>query len=214
MESAHIKIGFIEDNELLLENYREYFENDEDFICAFAAGSIAEVVEQHKHGRLSKPNIILLDIQLPRMNGIDGISVLTDLFPDTQIVMMTAFEDQDNLLNSLSNGASGFLTKNMSLAAVKESILNIFENGAALSPSAAKTLINTISQKRSKINSIINNLTPREKEIALSIKLGLSYNEIAQKLFISSRTVNQHLKHIYQKIGVNSRAQLAAKMEE
>ncbi|MFM6976596.1 MAG: response regulator [Sphingobacteriaceae bacterium] len=214
MGSEYIKIGFVEDNELLLENYKEYFESNGQFICVFAGGSIAEIVEKSKNEPIAQPDIILLDIQLPRMNGIDGISVLNELFPDAQIVMMTAFEDQDNLLNSISNGASGFLTKNMSLNAVKESVLNIFENGAALSPSAAKTLIQTIAQKRTKINSIINNLTPREKEIAKSIKMGLSYNEIAQKLYISSRTVNQHLKHIYQKIGVNSRAQLAAKMEE
>lgn len=213
MESTLINIGFIEDNDLLLANYKEYFESDSNFNCAFAAGSIAEMLEYAKAGQLSQPDILLLDIQLPQISGIDGIIMINDLFPNTNIVMMTAYEDQENILNSLNNGAAGFLTKNMSLSAVKEAILSIYENGAALSPSAAKTLIGSFAQKRSKINSIINTLTPREGEIARRIKSGLSYKEIADELYISSRTVNQHLKHIYQKVGVNSRSQLAAKMD-
>lgn len=214
MNTNSIRIGFIEDNELLLANYKEYFEGDGQFLCAFAEGSIAELVEFSKNHQEVQPDIILLDIQLPKMNGIEGISILNELFPNASIVMMTAYEDQDNLLNSFNNGASGFLTKNMSLSAVKDAILSIYENGAALSPSAAKTLINSLALKRNKFNSIINNLTAREKEIAKHIKSGLSYKEIAQQLYISARTVNQHLKHIYQKVGVNSRSQLAAKMEE
>lgn len=212
MASEFIQIGFVEDNELLLENYQEYFEGDERFKCVFAANSVSEIVDQNKTKAI-QADIILLDIQLPRLNGIDGISVLNDCFPSAQIIMMTAFEDQDNVLNAFNNGATGFLTKNMSLSAVKEAVLSIFENGAALSPSAAKTLISSLSSKQEKINSIVSMLTPREKEIAKYIKYGLSYKEIAQKLFISARTVNQHLKHIYQKIGVNSRSQLAARMD-
>lgn len=214
MDTTRIKIGFVEDNDLLLANYKEYFESFVQFDCIFGVGSIAELEVYYYQEHATIPDIILLDIQLPSMSGIVGISVLQSLYPDSQIVMMTAFEDQENLLSSLNNGAVGFLTKNMSLSAVKDAILNIFENGAALSPSAAKTLIGSITQKRKKINSIINTLTNREKEIAKHIKSGLSYKEIADALYISSRTVNQHLKHIYQKVGVNSRSQLAARMEE
>lgn len=213
MGFSHFKIAFIEDNELLLENYQEYFENDDQFICVFAFDSIAALLEHKKTNRIIQPDIILLDIQLPKINGIEGISILNELFPGTLIIMMTAFEDQENVLSCITNGAAGFLTKNMSLSAVKEAILSISENGAALSPSAAKTLISSISQKQNKIAAITSMLTPREKEIAKCIKSGLSYKEIADELFISSRTVNQHLKHIYQKVGVNSRSQLAAKME-
>ena len=102
----------------------------------------------------------------------------------------------------------------MTLSAVKDAILSVYNNGAALSPSAAKTLIGSLAQRRSKMSAIVSNLTPREKEIAGFIKSGLSYKEIAQELYISARTVNQHLKHIYQKTGVNSRSQLAAKMAD
>jgi non-specific serine/threonine protein kinase len=102
----------------------------------------------------------------------------------------------------------------MSLNAVSEALLSLLNNGAALSPSAARILIASVGQKMQKINAIINRLTHREREIARFIKSGLSYQQIADQLFISARTVNQHLKHIYQKVGVNSRSQLAAKMEE
>lgn len=212
MMPERIKIAFIEDNELLLENYIEYFESDEQFVSVFAFGSVMALTEAARTERLPAPDIILVDIQLPQLNGIDAISLLNDLFPSAKVIMMTAFEDPENLMKAFENGAEGFLTKNMSLAAVKDAVLSTFEDGAALSPSAAKTLINGLNLKRKKINAVIGKLTPREKEIAQYIKNGLSYKDIAQVLFISSRTVNQHLKHIYQKIGVNSRSQLTAKM--
>ncbi|MFM6954137.1 MAG: LuxR C-terminal-related transcriptional regulator, partial [Sphingobacteriaceae bacterium] len=198
----------------LLENYKEYFESSEEFTCTFAFGSISELLAFSRSNYLAIPEIILLDIQLPQINGIEGIGILQELLPGARIIMMTAFDDKESVMTAFSNGASGFLTKNMSLSAVREALLSLFDNGAALSPSAAKTLIASVGQKMQKINSIISRLTPREREIAKFIKSGLSYQQIADQLFISARTVNQHLKHIYQKVGVNSRSQLAAKMEE
>jgi len=214
MASNPIKIGFIEDNELLLENYKEYFESSDEFTCTFAFGTIPDLFTFMKSNYLAIPDIVLVDIQLPEINGIEGIPLLQERLAGTRIVMMTAFDDKESVMSAFSNGAAGFLTKNMSLSAVSEALLSLLNNGAALSPSAARVLIASVGQKMQKINSIINRLTPREREIARFIKSGLSYQQIADQLFISARTVNQHLKHIYQKVGVNSRSQLAAKMEE
>ena len=214
MASNPIKIGFIEDNELLLENYKEYFESSDEFTCTFAFGTIPDLFTYMKSNYQAIPDIILLDIQLPEINGIEGIPLLQERLAGTRIVMMTAFDDKESVMSAFSNGAAGFLTKNMSLNAVSEALLSLVNNGAALCPSAARVLIASVGQKMQKINSIINRLTPREREIARFIKSGLSYQQIADQLFISARTVNQHLKHIYQKVGVNSRSQLAAKMEE
>jgi len=214
MASNPIKIGFIEDNELLLENYKEYFESSDEFTCTFAFGTIPDLFTYMKSNYLAIPDIVLLDIQLPEINGIEGIPLLQERLAGTRIVMMTAFDDKESVMSAFSNGAAGFLTKNMSLSAVSEALLSLLNNGAALCPSAARVLIASVGQKMQKINSIINRLTPREREIARFIKSGLSYQQIADQLFISARTVNQHLKHIYQKVGVNSRSQLAAKMEE
>jgi DNA-binding NarL/FixJ family response regulator len=214
MASNPIKIGFIEDNELLLENYKEYFESSDEFTCTFAFGTIPDLFTYMKSNYLAIPDIVLLDIQLPEINGIEGIPLLQERLAGSRIVMMTAFDDKESVMSAFSNGAAGFLTKNMSLSAVSEALLSLVNNGAALCPSAARVLIASVGQKMQKINSIINRLTPREREIARFIKSGLSYQQIADQLFISARTVNQHLKHIYQKVGVNSRSQLAAKMEE
>ena len=214
MANDPIKIGFIEDNELLLENYKEYFESSDEFTCTFAFGTIPDLFTYMKSNYLAIPDIVLVDIQLPEINGIEGIPLLQERLAGTRIVMMTAFDDKESVMSAFSNGAAGFLTKNMSLNAVSEALLSLLNNGAALSPSAARILIASVGQKMQKINSIINRLTPREREIARFIKSGLSYQQIADQLFISARTVNQHLKHIYQKVGVNSRSQLAAKMEE
>ena len=214
MASNPIKIGFIEDNELLLENYKEYFESSDEFTCTFAFGTIPDLFTFMKSNYLAIPDIVLVDIHLPEMNGIEGIPLLQERLAGTRIVMMTAFDDKESVMSAFSNGAAGFLTKNMSLNAVSEALLSLVNHGAALSPSAARILIASVGQKMQKINSIINRLTPREREIARFIKSGLSYQQIADQLFISARTVNQHLKHIYQKVGVNSRSQLAAKMEE
>jgi DNA-binding NarL/FixJ family response regulator len=214
MANNPIKIGFIEDNELLLENYKEYFESSDEFTCTFAFGTIPDLFTYMKSNYLAIPDIVLLDIQLPEINGIEGIPLLQERLAGSRIVMMTAFDDKESVMSAFSNGAAGFLTKNMSLNAVSEALLSLVNNGAALCPSAARVLIASVGQKMQKINSIINRLTPREREIARFIKSGLSYQQIADQLFISARTVNQHLKHIYQKVGVNSRSQLAAKMEE
>jgi len=214
MANNPIKIGFIEDNELLLENYKEYFESSDEFTCTFAFGTIPDLFTYMKSNYLAIPDIVLLDIQLPEINGIEGIPLLQERLAGTRIVMMTAFDDKESVMSAFSNGAAGFLTKNMSLSAVSEALLSLVNNGAALCPSAARVLIASVGQKMQKINSIINRLTPREREIARFIKSGFSYQQIADQLFISARTVNQHLKHIYQKVGVNSRSQLAAKMEE
>jgi DNA-binding NarL/FixJ family response regulator len=214
MANNPIKIGFIEDNELLLENYKEYFESSDEFTCTFAFGTIPDLFTYMKSNYLAIPDIVLVDIQLPEINGIEGIPLLQERLAGTRIVMMTAYDDKESVMSAFSNGAAGFLTKNMSLNAVSEALLSLLNNGAALSPSAARILIASVGQKMQKINSIINRLTPREREIARFIKSGLSYQQIADQLFISARTVNQHLKHIYQKVGVNSRSQLAAKMEE
>jgi DNA-binding NarL/FixJ family response regulator len=214
MANTPIKIGFIEDNELLLENYKEYFESSDEFTCTFAFGTIPDLFTYMKSNYLAIPDIVLLDIQLPEINGIEGIPLLQERLAGSRIVMMTAFDDKESVMSAFSNGAAGFLTKNMSLNAVSEALLSLVNNGAALCPSAARVLIASVGQKMQKINSIINRLTPREREIARFIKSGLSYQQIADQLFISARTVNQHLKHIYQKVGVNSRSQLAAKMEE
>jgi len=214
MANNPIKIGFIEDNELLLENYKEYFDGSDEFTCTFAFGTIPDLFTYMKSNYLAIPDIVLVDIQLPEINGIEGIPLLQERLAGTRIVMMTAFDDKESVMSAFSNGAAGFLTKNMSLNAVSEALLSLLNNGAALSPSAARILIASVGQKMQKINSIINRLTPREREIARFIKSGLSYQQIADQLFISARTVNQHLKHIYQKVGVNSRSQLAAKMEE
>ena len=214
MATHPIKIGFIEDNELLLENYKEYFDSSDEFTCTFAFGTIPDLFTFMKSNYLAIPDIVLVDIQLPEINGIEGIPLLQERLAGTRIVMMTAFDDKESVMSAFSNGAAGFLTKNMSLNAVSESLLSLVNHGAALSPSAARILIASVGQKMQKINSIINRLTPREREIARYIKSGLSYQQIADQLFISARTVNQHLKHIYQKVGVNSRSQLAAKMEE
>lgn len=214
MATHPIKIGFIEDNELLLENYKEYFDGSDEFTCTFAFGTIPDLFTFMKSNYLAIPDIVLVDIQLPEINGIEGIPLLQERLAGTRIVMMTAFDDKESVMSAFSNGAAGFLTKNMSLNAVSESLLSLVNHGAALSPSAARILIASVGQKMQKINSIINRLTPREREIARFIKSGLSYQQIADQLFISARTVNQHLKHIYQKVGVNSRSQLAAKMEE
>ncbi len=214
MASGTIRIGFIEHNELVLENYRDFFESSEEFSCSFAFGTIPELLSYMKTNYLAIPDIVLLDIPLPEITGIEGLPILQERLPGARMVMMTALDDRESVMNAFSNGASGYLTKNMSLDAVRNALLSMFDNGAALSPSAAKTLIASIGRKMQKMNSMISKLTPREREIAKCIKSGLSYQQIGDQLFISSRTVNQHLKHVYQKLGVISRSQLAAKMDE
>ncbi|MBC7473663.1 MAG: response regulator transcription factor [Candidatus Sericytochromatia bacterium] len=212
MPNELLRIGIIEDNELLLSNYSDYFECQENYILSFAFESITALKKQIKKNDVSIPDIILLDINLPDISGIEAIPILKIYFQKTIIVMLTAFNDSENIIKSIQNGASGYLIKGMPLHEISLALENYKKDGSATSPYVAKKMLEYINIIYKNKETLLQDLTHREKEVVEHITDGLTNIAISQKLGIKASTINQHLKNIYIKIGVKSRTELISKI--
>lgn len=200
-----LKIGIIEDDLVIREGLRRYL--SVDFENVIAAESVEEFLPELKD-KNKDFDIILTDIELPGMNGIEGIKHIKKISPTTDILMLTVYNDSDRIFKSLCAGAIGYLLKNTPLPEIKEAIVNTHKKGGApMSPTIARKVIEHFQPKRP-VKSV---LTPREREIVDAIVEGLSYKMIGNKLFISIETVRQHIKNIYRKLHVNSKAEVIAK---
>ena len=205
-------IGIIEDDTTLLNNYSNYFKMQADYLLSFAYESMEAFKVSFSEETVMRPDIILLDINLPGISGIDGIKILKEYFRESTIIMLTAYEDEKTVLAALKNGASGYLVKSMSLFQVNEILHSIYAGGVPLAPSVAQTLIRYLNTTSEKENPSLNLLTQREKEIVECLTDGLTYKESANRMGITAHTVNQHLKKVYLKLNVNSKAELVSKL--
>lgn len=209
---SHCKIGIIEDNTRLLQNYIEFFQLQENYIISFAYESIDAFINEFNPATGITPNVILLDVNLPGINGIEGIEMLKSCFPEVVIIMLTAYSNKEHILRAIEKGASGYLLKGMSLFEIKSTIDGYYSGGAPVSPIVTRTIIDHLNKAGSNKNNIQEDLTIREKEIVKCLTDGLSYKETGKRLGIATSTVNQHLKSIYIKMQVNSKAELISKI--
>jgi len=158
----------------------------------------------------AKPEVILVDINLPKMSGIECVAKLTSLMPDLRVVMLTTYEDRDRIFDSLRAGASGYLLKKAGYADLIRAIEDVYQGGAPMTAQVARLVVRHF-HRISKPASDVEQLTTREQELLELLAKGYSYKEIAQELSISTGTVNTHVKNIYRKLHVQSRMQAAAK---
>lgn len=207
----NVTIGLIEDSVELLNNYKEYFEYQEEYEVAFAFSNINEFLEQ-KDSINVIPQIILLDINMPGISGIDGIRLLKKEFPKVTIVMLTAYARREYILKALEYGANGYIIKGLSLNDVKISLGSYKTEGFAISPVVAKQLIEEIRKPKNEEKEILRLLTEREKDVARCISEGFTQKQTADKLGIKFNTVNHHLKNIYVKLEVNNKGSLMKKI--
>lgn len=206
-----INIGLIEDNVELLKNYTEYFLYQEDYNVSFSCSSIDEFLKT-QHTFKINPKIILLDINMPGISGIEGIPYLKKKFTEVIIVMLTAYGKKEFIHKALDYGANGYLIKGISLHEIKKSLGNYNSAGSAVSPQVAKELIDVFRLTKEKKELNIKLLTKREKDVAKCITNGLSLKETGLKLGIQYSTINHHLKNIYIKLQVNSKGALTKKI--
>jgi DNA-binding NarL/FixJ family response regulator len=162
----------------------------------------------------SLPDVILMDIEMPGMNGVDAVKIIKQQFPDITIVMQTVFEDEEKVFHAICNGASGYLLKDTPPSRLMESITEAHQGGAPMSPSIAKKTLNLFQKFLSPLADTKHDdyhLTPREKEVLQWLVKGHSYKMIAASCAISFDTVRSHIRNIYHKLHVASMTEAVAK---
>lgn len=203
-----IEIGIVEDNVKIRDLIRKYLDMQDKMSCRAAMDSVEEMLEYLENKEI--PDVLLMDIQLPGMSGIEGISIIKDIYPDIEIMMLTVYHDSHKIFDSLCAGASGYLLKHTSLPEIKEAIENLVDGGAPMSPQIARKVIQHFKDPEPK-KKPESNLTAREQDIVNGLVDGLSYKLIADRYDISIDTVRAHIRNIYKKLHVNSKAEVIAK---
>ncbi len=201
-------IGIVEDNVKIRDLIQRYLDMQDGLECPVAVDSVEEMLEFLEKHML--PDVILMDIQLPGMSGIKGMEVIKDKYPDVDIIMLTVYHDSHKIFDSLKAGASGYLLKHTSLPEIREAIDMLLKGGAPMSPQIARKVITHFNDQKPKKNPE-SMLTSREQDIVNGLVDGLSYKMIADRFDISIDTVRAHIRNIYKKLHVNSKAEVIAK---
>ncbi|HVS92570.1 MAG TPA: response regulator transcription factor [Mucilaginibacter sp.] len=192
-----IGVALIEDDKVLLKTYKTFIEEADGL---FVTGAYTSFEIAEKELPLQKPDVILLDIQLPGKNGIEALPLLKKMLPKTHILILTVYELEQQIFNALHNGASGYLTKDSTSARIIDAIKEVKEGGGPMSMKIAKMVIKSFQKNTD------SPLSKRETEILTLVMEGKKRNQIADALFIERETVKTHLRNIYSKLDVNSRA--------
>lgn len=210
MEKKLHHIAIVEDNVKIRDLIQKFLQMQEDIRCDHAYGSVEQLLQVMREGDI--PHIILMDIDLEGMSGIDGMKLIKSKFPDIEIIMLTVYHDSHKIFNSLRAGASGYLLKHTSLPEIKEAIDVVLNGGSPMSPQIARKVITHFnSPEQPSDEKSDSGLTMREQEIVVGLVDGLSYKMIADRMDISIDTVRAHIRNIYKKLHVNSKAEVIAK---
>src|SRR4030095_8669033 len=202
----NIKVAIFEDNKSLRQGLYQLINGSEGFACVGAFEDCLNILQDIE---VSKPDVVLMDIQMPGINGIEAVRILHEKYPDVRILMQTIFEESEKIFQSILAGASGYILKNTSPSRILDFIKETYEGGAPMSPSVATKVLKMVGQQPvEKLNSF--NLSDREKEILSCLVKGMSYKLIASACFISIDTVRGHIRNIYDKLHVHSKGEAVA----
>jgi DNA-binding NarL/FixJ family response regulator len=203
-----IKIAIIEDNNALRQSLQQLFNKTGGMKCTVSLGNLLNVVSEL--GK-SVPDIVLMDIGLPNISGIEGVRTVKANFPLVEVLMFTVFEDDDKIFNAIRLGASGYLLKKTPPEGILDAVRELHNGGSPMSPSIARKVIQAFRETPSNVTDEYQ-LTTRESEILYSLVDGLSYKKMAEKYFVSISTIRTHICNIYHKLHVNSKSQAVAKV--
>jgi len=207
-----ISVGIIEDNIFLLKSFRDYINSSEELEVVFSCTSMEEAKELFGSKKNKQPDIILLDIVLPGQSGLDGIPVIKSKFPDTKIIILTGHNDQELIMNSIKIGAVGYALKSAQLSTLVDIIRQVSRLGAYIDQTLIEKVVLSLQQKNK--NSFLDVLTFREKEIVSLVEKGHSYKQMSDQLFVTTYTINYHLKNIYKKLNIHSKSELLSRLME
>jgi DNA-binding NarL/FixJ family response regulator len=203
-----VDVIIIEDNDLLRDSLMEAINKSSSIKCKHTFNS-GEAALDFIGSEELVPEIILLDIGLPGINGIDLIPEIRKLTPSSKIIILTVHDDNENVFNAICAGASGYLLKDLSADKIVASISEVMNGGAPMNSHIAKKVLNMFRDQNLKTDGY--SLSDREKEILSLLVDGLSKKQIAEKIFLSHHTVDSHLRNIYAKLEVHSRSSAISK---
>jgi|AntRauTorckE5430_2_1112549.scaffolds.fasta_scaffold26349_1 DNA-binding NarL/FixJ family response regulator len=202
--NQNITVAIVDDKRDIREGLQLIIDHAEGFQCVAAYSDGESAVDGLQK---VKPDVVLMDIGLPQMSGIDCVKILKDIAPEIEIIMLTVHADNDYIFESLRAGAVGYLVKNIFPSKLLNSIKEVKNGGSPMSSSIARKVVSSFNSFRKPAA----NLTKREKEVLDLLCQGKSYRVIADDLFISPDTVRYHLKNIYKKLQVNSKYEAVIK---
>jgi DNA-binding NarL/FixJ family response regulator len=203
-----IKVVVVEDNDSIREGLKILINGTEGYNCAASYSDCESMLRNIK--KLS-PDVLLMDIGLPGMNGIEGIKKVKLIIPELAILILTIYEENDLIFDALCAGACGYLVKKTPPSKLLEAIREAHEGGAPMSSHIARKVIDFFQKKPASSQKSNYDLTPREKEILSGLVEGHNFKAIADSLFISIETVRFHFRNIYKKLHVHSQSEAVAK---
>ncbi len=203
-----ITVAIVEDDVRIRRALALVLEGTDDCRCAAACRSGEEALEVIPP---LEPSVIIMDINLPGIDGVETVRRLVDLGVASHILMMTVHRDSDTIFEALAAGAAGYLVKPVQSAQLLESVRDIFGGGAPMTSSIARKVVQAFRDGAARPAASPVSLSPREQEILAMLSEGFLYKEIAEKLGSTYSTVRTHIEHIYEKLHVHSRSQAVAK---
>ena len=202
-----INVSIVEDNDQLRGTLARVLNRADGFQCVSDYGNAEDALKALPE---KKPDVVLMDINLPGMNGVECVRQLKQTLPNTQVVMLTVYEDTENIFNALAAGASGYMLKRTKSAELLEAIRDVVAGGSPMTTHIARKVIQSF-QKPAATTQPMEDLSPREKEVLDCLAQGFLYKEIAEKLGISYETVHTYIRRIYEKLQVRTRTEAVAK---
>jgi DNA-binding NarL/FixJ family response regulator len=207
-----IKIAIVDDNSFLIKATQEKLSFFDDFSIKFTAINGLDLIEKLTANH--NVDLILMDIEMPVMNGVEATNIVKQKFPQIKIIMLTVFDNDENIFKSIKAGADGYLLKEVNPKDLHQGILETMNGGATMTPSIAlktlKLFRNPIDFEADVVKENIQ-LTTREVEVLEQLSKGLKYDAIAENLFLSTGTVRKHVENIYNKLQVHNKLEAIQK---
>ena len=203
---AKIKVGVIEDESIVLDSLTSLLGKQHDMLLHSSGRSVDHFMQ---NSAIEEIDVLLLDIQLPGRSGLEAMRELRSAMPNTDIVMLSTMEESEVIFKALCAGASGYISKRTPLPKIADAVRIVQAGGSYMSPFIARKVVDYFTPKRTQKDS--ESLTPRQMQIAEALVNGDSYKMIADKYMISMHTVRDHIKAIYRKLHINSKAELMKK---
>ena len=203
-----ITVSIVEDNDKLRATLARVLNRDPGFQCVSEYQNAEAALEDLPR---VKPNVVLMDINLPGMNGVNCVRQLKAIAPQIQVMMLTVYEDTENIFDALAAGANGYMLKREPSPKLLEAIQQCHKGGSPMTMHIARKVVQSFQKAPAAENANPENLSEREQQVLDLLSQGLMYKEIAEKLGISYETVHTYIRRIYEKLQVRTRTEAVAK---